>query len=209
MLLAQGTNGTKYAVKYLKTTDHHASTKALLREAAFQDNVGRLQVSPQFDGFSFLEPSKTYHDVVLVTRFLAFTAGSNKSITLGSVLNGDRSRREDCDKPLLSDSVYEEMLLHINHQIQCLGKAGIVHADLKKDNILLQMNPNRALLTTSIIDYGLSFRMSGEDRRKCSFKTGEESEEFLKKYPQYAPELVYKDMHCYAKTDLYSYGRIV
>lgn len=114
----------------------------------------------------------------------------------------------DCmgDSSLNKQLDWSQILYDTISALCSIHERGIVHGDVKEDNVLLDRLQNR--IKPIIIDFGLAcFR--DQARPMNIGPTEKDKRRFMEKYPRVAPELVHHNLPIDYSTDAYAVGYMI
>lgn len=178
---------TPVAVKYLGSS----SVKEVQREASFLDKCCHINL-PIIFGVNTMQ--KPYF---IVAEF--YGNGSFKALTLRELLHKD----EEHIKSYVNGPEY---WLHLSFQITdsiCyLHTMGVLHNDIKTDNIVVSVSPVN-VITPILIDFSKATLIS---EGKIKVLTAAEKDRYRKEHMQIAPELIEGTHPQSVKSDIYSQG---
>ena len=127
---------------------------------------------------------------------MQFQGINNKSLTI----------RRTVRKIKLSNEEWKSVVDLVGRALQFIHAKGVLHNDLKGDNILLERRKN--YYNPVIIDFGKStfIGVTHEQKRLMSTK---EQKEYMKKYPHVAPEIVSGRASYSIASDTYSFAKVI
>ena len=129
---------------------------------------------------------------------ISFHGVGGKSHSLHQVIHDANTSVE------LSQADWRKILLGLTSAVSYIHNDGILHNDIKCDNILLDGHPSN--IRCVLIDFGKGCFVS----QGKHYKLSKSSQEFYSKnHPQIAPDL--RDGHCKQSylSDIYSVGRVI
>ena len=185
--------GMVVAVKELKVLGHSQQEiaqqrKEVIHEATIMLRLGDHRGLPLLFGIQ----SK-------VTRFriiMQFHGINDKSLTI----------RRAVRKIKLSNEEWKTVVDLVGRALQFIHSKGVLHNDLKGDNILLERREKH--YDPVVIDFGKSTFIDETPERKMCMST-KEQKEYIKKYPHLAPEIVSGRSFYSIASDTYSFAKLI
>ena len=200
-----------FALKYfnLLQRKNHRELADALKEAALQDKLAPLNLTPAFIGFAFIMNNTRFFRLILISRFIPAKAGCLRSLSLSAVCIEDAARRRNGYPPLLLSHQYLNLLSEIANQLTTLADCQVIHSDMKYDNIILYLDETNKKLHPYIVDFGSGFMCTEFTEPLFKQDTVRECERFLRRYRQVAPEFLYDPKAISSKSDLYGVGLMI
>ena len=106
----------------------------------------------------------------------------------------------------LSNEEWKTVVDLVGRVLQFIHSKGVLHNDLKGDNILLERREKH--YNPVVIDFGKSMFIDERPERKMCMST-KEQKEYIKKYPHVAPEIVSGRSFYSIASDTYSFAKLI
>ena len=185
--------GMVVAVKELKVRGHSEreiaqQKKEVVHEATVMLRLGDHCGLPLLYGIQ----SK----VIPFRIIMQFHGINNKSLTI----------RRTVRKIHLSNEEWKTVVDLVGRALQFIHSKGVLHNDLKGDNILLERREN--YYNPVVIDFGKSTFIGETHERKRVMST-KEQKEYMEKYPHVAPEIVSGSGFYSIASDTYSFAKLI
>lgn len=185
--------GMVVAVKELKVRGHSEQEiaqqrKEVIHEATVMLRLGDHRGLPLLFG---IQSKVTPFRIVM-----QFHGINNKSLTI----------RRTVRKIKLSNEEWKTVVDLVGRALQFIHSKGVLHNDLKGDNILLERREN--YYNPVVIDFGKS-TFIGETHERKRLMSTKERNEYMQKYPHVAPEIVCGSASYSIASDTYSFAKMI